>query len=164
MDDIGEFAAGLLQDSDIGIVEAPAGPDAIQEHPDLNASPGGIGQGVPKLTADWVGIEDVSLEVNGFARGPDRFEHGREVCVTVEHRDFVPGDQGRIGQTKAEADELRIMNRKGVLEVVGEGVPPNNEQAEKENGNEEEESKADRFANGEFPKPVVQPVSGRGWP
>ena len=65
---IAEFAAGLLEHFHVGIIELPAGADAIEEDAHLHPGAGAFAERVAEGVPDFVRVNDVGLEVDRLAR------------------------------------------------------------------------------------------------
>src|SRR6266487_4549074 len=75
---IGEFAAGAFHNPHIGIVEAPARTNTVEQHSYFHACSRTLGQCFAKSADDFIRINDVGLEIDGLLRGANGLEHGRE--------------------------------------------------------------------------------------
>src|SRR2546430_1338956 len=60
---IGKFAAGLLEHPDIGIVELRSGAEPIQEDAHFNPGASAFAECVAKGPADFIRVNNVSLEI-----------------------------------------------------------------------------------------------------
>src|SRR5436189_4682088 len=63
---IGELAAGAFHHLHVGIIQTPARADTVEQHPHFYTYSGTFGQCFAKGTADFIRIDDVSLEVDGL--------------------------------------------------------------------------------------------------
>ncbi len=87
---IGKFAARILHHSDVGIIQLPTGADAVEQDAHFHSGPGAFDEGVAKRPADFVGVNNVGLEVDRLFRAPNGGQHGGEISVSIlEEIDFV---------------------------------------------------------------------------
>ena len=156
---IGEFASGFPHYPDVRIVETPTRTDAIEKEADLNSSPGALAEGVAKLTADFIGVEDVSRKVDRLLSGMNRFQHRGKIFVSVsEQFDLVPVDRDWIGKRQGRTEKFRIAHRERMLEVILKGVTPNKEETEEQDDRQEAKAERDPLGERELPPALVQPM------
>ncbi len=156
---VGEFAAGLLQHAHIGIFQVPSRADAIEQNAHFDAGLRAFDQRIAKLAPDLVGINNVSFEIDRLLRGANGREHCRKIFVSIlQQLDLVAGNENRIAQGKGRTDKFRIADRETMLDVVGDGVTPDEEETKNDDEGEEGERERDPFADGQTPPAVVQPV------
>src|SRR5437879_1306846 len=74
---IGELATGAFHYPHIRIFEATARADTVEQHPHFYTCPRTFRERLAKGVADFIRINDVSLEVDGRFRGAQSLEHGR---------------------------------------------------------------------------------------
>src|SRR6266480_5298223 len=131
---IAELAAGAFHHPHIAIVQTPARTDTVEHHPHFYTCPRALSQCFAKGAADFIRINDISLEVDGLFRGANCLEHGREIFVAVlQHFDGIAFDRYWIGQGERRAEEFRIAYGKSLLEMIFQRVPADEENAEQRN-------------------------------
>ena len=156
---IGEFAAGHFQHAHIGIFQVPSRTDAVEQNAHFDSGLRAFDQCITKLAPDIVRINNVSFEVDRFLRGANRRKHRRKIFVSIlQQLDFVAGDENRIAQGEGGADKFRIAHRETMLDVVGDGVTPDEEETKDDDESDEGERERDPFADGQTPPAIVQPV------
>lgn len=156
---IGELASRLRHHLNVGVVEAPAGTDSVEEDSYFQARFGAFAEGIAELSTHLVGMQDVSSEVDGFFCGPDGRKHRRKIFVAVSQQlDFVAGDRNWIGERQGGAKKFRVPNGKSMLEMILERVPSDKKEAKNEDDNEEAERKSDPLGDGEAPPRLMKPV------
>ena len=149
---VGKFAARFLQHFHVGIIELPAGADAVEQHAHFLAGPGAFAERVAKRAPDAVGINNVSLEVNRLLRAMNRRQHRGEITVAIfEQVELVPGERHRRGQRERGAEEGGIADAEGVLEMIFEHVPANEEDAEDREDGEKGEARCQPLGQLEIP-------------
>ena len=156
---IGEFASRFPHHSDVRIVETPTRTNAIEKEAHFNARPGALAKGVAKLTAHFIGMEDVRRKVDCLLGGTNRFQHRGKIFVSVREKfDLVAFDRDRIGQRQGRTEEFRITDSKGMREVILQGMTPNEKEAEDQNDCQETEKEHDPFGQRELPPALIQPM------
>jgi hypothetical protein len=146
---VGKFTAGLFHQAHIGVLEFPAGANAIKEHSHFDPGAGPFAKRVAKLVSDEIGIKDERLKINGLFSGADGLQHTCEMLITIlQPFDLVTRDKNGVAECERGTDELRVPHTKGVLEMIIESVPPDEEQTEKQDNSQKRESERDPFAQG----------------
>ena len=131
---IGELAASAFHHLHVGIIQTPARADTVEQHPHFYVCSGTFGQCFAKGPANFIRINDVSLEVDALFRGANGVEHGREIFVAVlQDFDGIAFDRHWIGHGERRAKEFRIAYGEGVLKMIFQRVPPDEENAEQRN-------------------------------
>ena len=149
---VGKFAARFLQHFHVGVIELPTGADAVEQHAHFLAGPRAFAKCVAKRMPDTVRINNVSLEVNRLLRAMNRGQHRGEITVAIfEQVELVPVERDRRGQRKRRAEEGRIAHAEGVLEMIFEHMPANEEDAEDCEDGEKGEARCQPFRHLEIP-------------
>src|SRR5437879_6234170 len=128
---IGELATGAFHRPHIRIIEAPARADTVEQHPHFYTCPRTFRERLAKGAADFIRINDVSLEVDGLFRGANGLEHGREIFVAIlQDFDGIAFDRYWIGQGERRAEEFGLAYGKSVLDMIFARVPEDGGEAE----------------------------------
>ena len=131
---IRKFAPGLSHHGNVRVVQTPTRTNAVEEDADFDAGPGALTKGVTKLPPDFIGIKNVSGEIDRLASGMNRIQHCGKIFVSVrEEFDLVACERDWIGQCQSRAEKFRIADGERMLEVIFERVTPDKEEAEDQN-------------------------------
>lgn len=156
---IGEFASRVPHYSDIRIVETPTRTDAIEKKADLNSSPGTFAEGIAKLTADFIGMENVGRKVDRLLSGTNRLQHRGKIFVSIgEQFDPVSSDRDGIRKRQRRTEKFGIAHGEGMLEVIFQRMTAKEKNAEDQDHRQEAEAEYDPLGEREFPPALVQPM------
>ena len=149
---VGKFAARLLHHPDVGVVQAPTRTHAIEQNAHLHAGAGALDQRVAESPADFVGVNNVGLEIDRLFRAADGRQHGGEIRVAIlQQLDLVPGHRHRVGEGERGAEKFRVLHAEGVLDVIFDDVSANEKNAEDRHDPEKSEEDSDPFEDFQFP-------------
>ena len=107
--------AGVAHGGELAVVEAAA--DPVEQHVHAHAGARTFGQRAGELLADRTRPVDIGLQRDRAPGRADGLQHRRKDLVAVEQGlDVIAGDQRRSHYCAHGPHELRIVDRKGVLQ------------------------------------------------